>query len=194
MPEELVCPIHGPYDAALGSCPYPHPESAGRPMAPAPLDEDDLPTDLGAGPARAGGNDEEEPTDLGVARRGRGFLDEDEVTELRRERDDVTEIDEAEQGPLALLWVKDGMGRGRIFRIKDGANVGRKDGEVVLDDPKVSNPHAGFRYENDQFSLWDFASRNGTFVNGERIRAATPLKENDEIKMGDTTFVFKILP
>jgi hypothetical protein len=30
-------------------------------------------------------------------------------------------------------------------------------------------------------------------VNGKRIKAATPLNENDEVKMGDTVFVFKAL-
>src|SRR3989304_6112978 len=112
MPEELVCPIHGPYDASFGSCPYDHPETGRRPTAPVPLDEDDLPTDLGGRPARPPGSDEDEPTDIGVGRRGRGFLDEDEVTEVRKPRDDVTEIEEVETGAIAILWVKEGRRRG----------------------------------------------------------------------------------
>ena len=70
--------------------------------------------------------------------------------------------------------------------------VGRKDGDVVVDDQKVSDPHAKFTYEEKQFVVWDLASRNGTFVNGERFRAATPLKENDQIKIGDTVFVLSL--
>ena len=193
MPEELVCPVHGPYDASYGSCPYDHPEAGRRPAAPIPLDEDDLPTDLGGRPPRPSGFDEDEPTDIGAGRRGKGFLDEDEVTEIRRPRDDVTEIEEVETGPVAILWVKEGRRRGKIHRVQDGTLVARKDGDLVLDDPKISNPHARFRFEEDKFYLWDFGSRNGTYVNGERIRAATALKENDEVKMGDSVFVLKIL-
>ena len=71
--------------------------------------------------------------------------------------------------------------------------MGRKSGDLILDDPKVSNPHAKFKFENDAFEIWDFGSKNGTFVNGERIRSATKLKENDEVKIGDITFVLKVL-
>jgi hypothetical protein len=194
MPQELVCPEHGPYDASYGRCPYCHPAGGNRPAAPTPLDEDDLPTDLGAAPARPAAYDDEGETDLGVARRGRRFLDEDEEETDIGVREDVTEFEEMEEGALGILWVKDGHRRGHIYKIRDGFVVGRSEGDVRLEDSKVSNPHARFRFEQDQFVLWDFGSRNGTMVNGDRIRAATPLKENDEIKIGETTFVFKLLP
>lgn len=197
MADELVCTIHGPYDASFGTCPYCQAEAGGgRPAAPDPLDEDELPTDLGAGSPPAPFQDEgDEPTDLAAGRRGLGFLDleDEEVTELGRDRLDETEIEGVEEGVQAILWVKDGHRRGRIQKLRDGMLVGRKDGDLILDDPKVSNPHARFRVEDDQFVLWDFGSRNGTFINGDRIRAATPLNENDEIRMGATTFVLKIL-
>ncbi|MGC8960785.1 MAG: FHA domain-containing protein [Chloroflexia bacterium] len=45
----------------------------------------------------------------------------------------------------------------------------------------------------DQFVVWDLASKNGTFVNDQRIRAPTPLKENDTVRVGTTTFVLKII-
>ena len=78
--------------------------------------------------------------------------------------------------------------------VKDGTVVARNSADLPIDDPKVSNPHAKFTVEDDQFVIWDFGSKNGTFVNGERIRAATPLEENDTIKMGDMIFVLKTLP
>ena len=64
-----------------------------------------------------------------------------------------------------------------------------------MDDPKVSNPHARFRLndEDDGFVLWDFGSKNGTYVNDEKIAAATALKENDVVKIGDTEMVLKVL-
>jgi len=57
----------------------------------------------------------------------------------------------------------------------------------------VSNPHAKITLEDETYVLWDFGSKNGTTVNDERIRAATELKENDVIKIGDTVMVLKVL-
>jgi hypothetical protein len=197
MPE-LLCPQHGPYDASYGSCPYCG-GSTRRPQAPAPL-EDDLPTDLGYAPAARGmaaGYDDEGPTEIGPGRRSSGRIldpDDEESTQLGRGyRDDVTEIEAVVTGAQAIFWVKEGQRRGQIFKIKGDSIIGRSEGQIVLDDPKVSNPHAKIAIENDEYVLWDFGSKNGTFVNGERIRAATVLKENDTIKIGDRVFVLKIL-
>lgn len=192
MAEELICQIHGPYDASYGACPYDHSEAGGRPGPPIPLDEDDLPTDLGAPGAPSAGYDDEAPTDLGGSYGNRRILDE-EITDLRRD-DFETEFDEPDTGPIAILWIKDGPRRGKIRKVKDGSVIGRTQGDISLDDPKVSNPHARLRYENEKFVIWDFGSRNGTFVNNEQIRSATELEENDEVKIGETTFVFKQLP
>ena len=193
---ELVCPTHGPYDASHGTCPY----CAGhvdRPPAPTPLDEDDMPTDLG-GPYQGGGwEDDELPTELGEQRRASGGMYDDDVdpTELGVEHhlDDPTELDFEDLSTLAILWVKEGNRRGRIYHIKDGAKVGRKEGDVLLDDPKVSSPHAKFTFEDEKYFVWDFGSKNGTYVNGDKIRAATELNENDAIKFGDTVLVLKVL-
>jgi hypothetical protein len=193
MAKELVCPEHGPYDASYGRCPYCYPESGNRPVAPTPLDEDDLATDLGGSPARYDAYEDEAETDLGDSRRSRRFLDEDEEPTDFYDVADETELFEEETGTIAILWVKDGHRRGHIYKVKDGTVVARSEGDIRLEDSKVSNPHARFRLEDDKFTLWDFGSKNGTTVNGERIRAATELKENDEIQIGESTFVIKIL-
>ena len=195
---ELVCTTHGPYDASYGTCPFCSGQ-ANRPPAPNPLmDEDDMPTDLG-GPYPSGGgwDAEADPTELGEDRRNAGpyYGDEVDPTEIgdQARMDDVTEIEFVDTSALAILWVKEGTRRGRIHKIKDGATVGRSKGDVVLDDPKVSNPHAKFTLEEEKFVLWDFGSKNGTSINGGRIRAATELKENDIVKIGDTVMVLKVL-
>ncbi len=197
---ELVCPVHGPYDASYGNCPYCS-GAAMRPPKPAPLAEDEMPTGLGVderGYAGVEDWEEEAPTIVSSSRQRGGFLDidDDEPTQIGHFGGlDVTELDAsvAEEGLLGILWVKEGRRRGKIYKIKDGTVVGRSQGNLMLDDPKVSNPHAKFTEENGQFVLWDFGSKNGTYVNGERIRAATPLKENDLIKMGETIFILKTL-
>jgi hypothetical protein len=195
---DLLCQLHGPYDASHGTCPYCAGQSGrGNPQPSAQLGDDELPTDVGAGRAApAGGYSDDEETDIGAQRRRGGILDlddEDPTMLGRAAKEDVTELEFVDTGPLAILWVRQGTRRGRIYKVKERAVVGRDDGDVVLDDPKVSNPHAKFTIEEGQFMLWDFGSKNGTHVNGERIKAATPIKENDEIKIGDTTFVFKVL-
>ena len=63
----------------------------------------------------------------------------------------------------------------------------------MIDNPKVSTTHAKIVYENDHYVIVDFRSKNGTYVNGERIRAETIIKENDLVKIGEVTFVLKVL-
>jgi len=167
------------------------------------LSEDELPTDLGAGqPAAQGfampGDEAEGETKIPVRRARKNFLDYDEEEETQLGRvasGDETEIEAAssKNGPFGILWVKEGHRRGHIYKIKENSTVGRKDGDLILDDPKVSGMHAKFTYENDHFVIWDFGSANGTYVNAKRIRQATPLLENDLVKIGDTVFVVKLL-
>jgi hypothetical protein len=180
MTQEAYCPQHGPYDASLGGCPYC--SGSQRPAAPTPL-EDDLPTDLGLDPLSPsspgmGGGEGELSTEIPARRAGRGFLDIDgeEETELGRrvEREDVTELEfDTARTTEGMLWVKEGPRRGRFYPIMHGTVIGRKDGDLILDDPKVSGMHAKFTLEGGGFVVWDFGSANGTYVNGKKIREAT---------------------
>jgi hypothetical protein len=159
---------------------------------------DEGPTDPGG---RRGGREDDIPTKIPGSKRGykgRKFLDPDdeEETILGRfysDKDDVTEPEFAPVGLMGILWVKEGSRPGQIYKIKDGTEIGRKDADVVLDDPKVSSKHARLRVINNQFRITDFDSINGTFVNGERIEAPTLLNENDTVKIGKTIFVLKVL-
>jgi hypothetical protein len=199
MAGELVCSIHGPYNAALGRCPYCSGEPS-RPMAPTPLDEDDMPTNLGEGKRQrisgGWGAGDDDPTDLGVRRR-KGFLDDDdEGTELPsrgRFEIDETVLDSPHEGLQAILWVKDGRRRGKIYKIIDGLTIGRKNCELLLDEENISGQHAKMAVQGNDVLILDLLSKNGTFINGEKINAATSLKENDTIRIGHTTFVVKIL-
>jgi hypothetical protein len=110
-----------------------------------------------------------------------------------REDDEITEIEFLESGPLGLLWVLTGDRRGKIYLIKDGDIIGKKDGDIYLDDPKVSTIHCRLREEKNKLVLWDCGSKNGTFVNNKRIRCATTLEENDIVKIGDVQFIYKFM-
>jgi len=186
------CPNHGPFKE--DTCPYPppHGDIGGRPEKPSPLD-DEVSTDLGNSRHDSG----EEPTEMPRNAGRNSFLDEDEApTEYGRGKYDdldVTELEAPSSVTLAMLWVKDGHRRGRTYPIKAGMIVGRKEGGLIIDDPKVSSMHAKFTMEGDNFVVWDFGSSNGTYVNGKKIREATVLEENDLVKIGDTVFVVKLL-
>ncbi len=64
---------------------------------------------------------------------------------------------------------------------------------LVVADPVISGRHALLQVDRDtgSFEVADLASRNGTFVNGVRIEAAT-LCEGDKIFMGGTVFKFTL--
>jgi pSer/pThr/pTyr-binding forkhead associated (FHA) protein len=202
MAPENLCPIHGPYDASLGACPYPHNNQSGRPVPPTPLDEDDLPTDLGGydhqtAPTALPRYEEVGETEIPPHRKStRGILDmeDEDATQLGRGRnEDETELEHVTPGPLAMLWVTEGPRRGKFYPIRHGTKIGRREGNLILDDPKVSGLHAKFTMEGEDFYIWDFGSANGTYVNGKKIREAVLLEENDLVKIGDSIFVVKLL-
>jgi hypothetical protein len=191
------CPNHGPYDGDACPFPPPHGNIGGRPVNPSPLDDDDIPTEPPGGYGRPAYDSGEEPTEIpGGQRRSDFFNEDEEPTEYGHGSYDDLDVTELEAPPtvtLALLWVKEGRRRGRTYPIKHGMIVGRKEGDMILDDPKVSSMHAKFNMEDDDFVVWDFGSSNGTYVNGKKIREATVLEENDLVKIGDTVFVVKLL-
>ncbi len=199
MAQELTCPLHGPYPASYGTCPRCAKLSGARPQDPGPIgaSDDDMPTDYFAGRDNVAfqpNNADEAPTVLPGGSRRILDMDEQETNlGFQRQGDDVTELAVPEVGPQAILWVKEGRRRGRIYQIKEETIIGRKNADLILDDPKVSTTHAKIVIEKDEYILIDFHSKNGTFVNGERIKAETSLKENDTVKIGDVVFVLKIL-
>ena len=162
--------------------------------------EDDMPTELGGGVIGGGGGGAYAQDSADTQIDGGGFgreMGPSEETSLGSDtfldEMDQTVLAVPELGTLALLWVLNGDRRGKVYKIKDGDMLGKRDGDLIVDDPQVSTPHCRFRFENKKFVLWDCGSKNGTSVNGKRIRCATPLEENDQIKIGEVMFTFKIL-
>lgn len=58
------------------------------------------------------------------------------------------------------------------------------DCDVVVAQPRVSRRHCRFTELADGFRIEDLGSSNGTYVNGERIAAATPVSAGDTITLG----------
>jgi pSer/pThr/pTyr-binding forkhead associated (FHA) protein len=58
-------------------------------------------------------------------------------------------------------------------------------------DPAVSRVHALVERLGTNWCVRDLASRNGTFVNGERVLGERALHTGDEIRLGATRLVFR---
>jgi DNA-binding winged helix-turn-helix (wHTH) protein len=72
------------------------------------------------------------------------------------------------------------------FRLTAGETlIGRGDEcGVVLPSTQVSRVHARVRVDQKAVTLEDLGSKNGTWVNGERLRGPTPLADGDEVTFG----------
>jgi len=86
----------------------------------------------------------------------------------------------------ATLIVRQPDGRARtIVLTREPLTIGRHPtNDVVIDIATVSAEHAIIENTDGQYRLTDRGSRNGTFVNGQRISIAM-LKDGDIIRIGD---------
>jgi ABC-type multidrug transport system ATPase subunit/pSer/pThr/pTyr-binding forkhead associated (FHA) protein len=86
------------------------------------------------------------------------------------------------------LTMTEGPTAGEIYPIEqDEVVLGRESGvDILIDSPGISRRHARIFVENDQYTLEDLGSSNGTFLNGERLRGRLGLKHGDEIRLGRT--------
>lgn len=71
----------------------------------------------------------------------------------------------------------------------DSVTVGREGTEVVLPSSKVSKLHAVFAFAGGLPSLSDAGSKNGTFVNGNKLAAheAVPVDAGDTIQFASVS-------
>ncbi|MGV8025607.1 MAG: FHA domain-containing protein [Anaerolineaceae bacterium] len=186
------CPEHGPYDASFDTCP----QCGGNSAAPTPIDEmDEMETDIGYGRTPAVINDEDDTVIPGKGHSdfSTGFETTALSSEMGRAMDE-TQLDGSYPALVeAILWVKSGNRRGRYYPVKHNVVIGRKEGNLILDDLTVSGTHAKITQQGGKYTIWDFGSANGTFINGKRIHEATHIEENDEVKIGDTVMVLKVL-
>ncbi len=72
--------------------------------------------------------------------------------------------------------VIEGAAKGSRHKIKNGMSVGRLEGDLILNDSKVSSLHARVgKDDRGRFLLVDNNSSNGMFINGQRVGKATLL-------------------
>ncbi|MHB0875488.1 MAG: FHA domain-containing protein, partial [Anaerolineae bacterium] len=87
----------------------------------------------------------------------------------------------------AMLLIVAGPNAGQSFALQPESTIGRaEDNVIVLPDEQVSRHHAVVRLNGGHPVIADLGSRNGTFVNGVRISAPTPLRPGDVITIGSS--------
>jgi hypothetical protein len=104
---------------------------------------------------------------------------------------------EAERRERPFLLYRDGDGAQQIFDIGDAPEritIGRSadNGLALTWDSEVSRVHASLERMGEEWTLVDDGrSRNGTFLDGERVNGRTRLRDGDAIGLGRTVVVFR---
>jgi S-DNA-T family DNA segregation ATPase FtsK/SpoIIIE len=86
-----------------------------------------------------------------------------------------------------LLAVTTGpeLGRSEVL-VTPRVIIGRKGAEFALNDPEISRHHCMLEFRERFVNLKDLDSTNGTFLDGERVRAAV-LQDGSEFRVGSST-------
>jgi hypothetical protein len=180
------CERHGPFDPPHRTCPYCALEDPQRRAFGPP-----------SGAAGDAGRRTLDAPPAGTPQAPSG----PELTEMRPADEEAEAPPYEGPQPLAWLIVKEPEAqRGTMLALAHNQVIGRE-GDLRWDDPRLSRQHARVTVEPPAhapespplFHLWPFGPTNPIFINGEEVRGATPLYENDEIRLGDTLFVFKTL-
>jgi len=92
----------------------------------------------------------------------------------------------------AVLVVTEGPAAGQRFELDSEVVLGREGvSATIADDSELSRRHAAVRPAAGGFEIEDLGSRNGTFVNGQKIEGATRLAGGDSIKIGQTVLALE---
>ena len=85
------------------------------------------------------------------------------------------------------LTIEDDEGKTTVVPLaRDEITIGRLEGNTIrLTERNVSRRHARLVRQNGALYIEDLSSFTGVRVNGAKIATATPLREGDEVQIGD---------
>jgi DNA-binding CsgD family transcriptional regulator len=91
------------------------------------------------------------------------------------------------------LWTASGVSLMPLSDEREQWGIGRDPSNYVeiVGDGDVSRTHALLFCIPTGWAVRDLSSRNGTFVNGERIMLDRPLSNGDDLRVGRTRLVFR---
>jgi class 3 adenylate cyclase len=103
---------------------------------------------------------------------------------------------EAERRGRPSVLFHDQAGKQHVVTFDEeqsAVTVGRRlENDVTLSwDSEVSRAHARLLRGPEGWSLVDEGSRNGSYLNGERITGRRPLRDGDVLRFGDTVVLFR---
>jgi hypothetical protein len=93
--------------------------------------------------------------------------------------------------PAARIVATQGPHAGQAFELTgELMTIGREASHAIalVNDMGVSRTHAQIIRQGDQTLIEDLGSTNGTYVNGIRISAPTPIKPGDTLQLGASLF------
>ncbi len=94
---------------------------------------------------------------------------------------------------MPQLRIKNGQAQGKVYPLAaELVHLGRE-GEVPVLDTAASRTHAEVFAVGDMFFIRDLGSRNGTYLNDERLKEKEEalLRVGDQVRIGSTLIVFE---
>ncbi len=91
------------------------------------------------------------------------------------------------------LVVTKGAARGEVYELgSPEVLIGRDSrADIQIADKAISREHAVLLWENDELTIEDLQSTNGTKLNGKPLRSSA-VQNGDEIEVGETVFLVVI--
>jgi pSer/pThr/pTyr-binding forkhead associated (FHA) protein len=89
---------------------------------------------------------------------------------------------------MEVVFVEERPIEGAQRRVGPGTTVGRAESDVALADPDVSRRHAAFHQVDTDIGIEDLGSRNGTYVNDQKIFGIVTLSDGDRVRFGNTVW------
>ena len=80
----------------------------------------------------------------------------------------------------------------RVKLSQENVIIGRKKGNLILEDPRISASHCQIQLVEGEYFIFDMNSSNRTWVNGKMV-VKQLLKDGDQIQLGEVCCKFRLM-